>query len=239
MLALQRSRVLERRRAVALARHCPRVRSSRSARSSTVSLARDGQGACFYDRTGEKAKAIRARYEGGCGAYTQPRNGKGDAYAWVEVTAPVGLAAVGPTNTDQLADQLGAGRSAIGPPAPALAGLAIWGSVTGPGRRPSGEPRRHGRGRTRASAVDQNRGAPRRAHPRARIPRSASCRGAGRSRRRRRAARSARAAWRSTARRVARPAGPPDGRARRVVSARSGTDVAVAAEVLVVIPLWG
>ncbi|MBV8943128.1 MAG: hypothetical protein JO240_15485 [Solirubrobacterales bacterium] len=35
--------------------------------------------------TGEKAKAVKARYVGvcrGCGAYTQPRNGKGDAYAY-------------------------------------------------------------------------------------------------------------------------------------------------------------
>ena len=33
---------------------------------------------------GEKARAVKARYVGlcrGCGAYTQPRNGKGDAYA--------------------------------------------------------------------------------------------------------------------------------------------------------------
>jgi AraC-like DNA-binding protein len=40
--------------------------------------------AYFYDPTGEKAKAVKARYRGmcrGCGADTQPRNGKGDAYA--------------------------------------------------------------------------------------------------------------------------------------------------------------
>jgi hypothetical protein len=39
----------------------------------------------FYDPTGEKARAVKARYVGvcrGCGAYTQPRNGKGDAYAY-------------------------------------------------------------------------------------------------------------------------------------------------------------
>ena len=38
-----------------------------------------------WDPTGEKARAVKARYVGvcrGCGAYTQPRNGKGDAYAY-------------------------------------------------------------------------------------------------------------------------------------------------------------
>jgi hypothetical protein len=38
-----------------------------------------------YDPTGEKARAVKARYQGlcrGCGAYTQPRNGKGDAYRY-------------------------------------------------------------------------------------------------------------------------------------------------------------
>jgi hypothetical protein len=40
--------------------------------------------AYLYDPTGEKAKAVKARYQGtsrGCGATKQPRNGKGDAYA--------------------------------------------------------------------------------------------------------------------------------------------------------------
>ncbi len=39
----------------------------------------------FYDPTGEKAQAVKARYQGACrtcGAPTQPRNGKGDAYAY-------------------------------------------------------------------------------------------------------------------------------------------------------------
>ena len=34
---------------------------------------------------GQKAQAVKARYVGvcrGCGAYTQPRNGNGDAYAY-------------------------------------------------------------------------------------------------------------------------------------------------------------
>ena len=47
--------------------------------------------AYFYDPTGEKARAVKARYVGvcrGCGAYTQPRNGKGDAYAYCKALPP-------------------------------------------------------------------------------------------------------------------------------------------------------
>ena len=43
------------------------------------------------DPTGEKARAVKARYVGvcrGCGAYTQPRNGKGDAYAYCKSCHP-------------------------------------------------------------------------------------------------------------------------------------------------------
>ena len=78
-------RVAERRRAVALARHY------REFEGLTIQQIADRLGrapatikAYFYDPTGEKARAVKARYVGvcrGCGAYTQPRNGKGDAYA--------------------------------------------------------------------------------------------------------------------------------------------------------------
>src|SRR6202023_953193 len=47
--------------------------------------------AYFYDPTGEKAQAVKARFQGvcrGCGAYTQPRNGKGDAYAYCNACHP-------------------------------------------------------------------------------------------------------------------------------------------------------
>src|SRR5437764_3921600 len=47
--------------------------------------------AYLYDPTGEKARAVKARYVGvcrGCGAYTQPRNGKGDAYAYCKACHP-------------------------------------------------------------------------------------------------------------------------------------------------------
>jgi hypothetical protein len=51
--------------------------------------------AYFYDPTGEKARAVKARYVGvcrGCGAYTQPRNGKGDAYPYCKACHPGAIA---------------------------------------------------------------------------------------------------------------------------------------------------
>jgi AraC-like DNA-binding protein len=85
-------RVLERRRAVALARHF------REAEGLSIAQIADRLGrspatvkAYFYDPTGEKARAVKARYVGvcrGCGAYTQPRNGKGDAYAYCKACHP-------------------------------------------------------------------------------------------------------------------------------------------------------
>ena len=85
-------RVVERRRAVALARHYREVEGL-----SIAEIARHlGRSpatikAYFYDPTGEKARAVKARYVGvcrGCGAYTQPRNGKGDAYPYCKVCHP-------------------------------------------------------------------------------------------------------------------------------------------------------
>src|SRR5437763_13321180 len=85
-------RVLERRRAVALARH---FRESEGLSIAQIA-GRLGRSpatikAYFYDPTGEKARAVKARYVGvcrGCGAYTQPRNGKGDAYAYCKRCHP-------------------------------------------------------------------------------------------------------------------------------------------------------
>src|SRR5436305_8273241 len=84
--------VLERRRAVALARHF------REAEGLSIAQIADRLGrspatikAYFYDPTGEKARAVKARYVGlcrGCGAYTQPRNGKGDAYRYCKRCRP-------------------------------------------------------------------------------------------------------------------------------------------------------
>jgi AraC-like DNA-binding protein len=85
-------RVVERRRGVALARHY------REAEGLSIVQIADRLGrspatikAYFYDPTGEKARAVKARYRGvcrSCGAYTQPRNGKGDAYAYCKACHP-------------------------------------------------------------------------------------------------------------------------------------------------------
>jgi AraC-like DNA-binding protein len=85
-------RVLERRRAVALARHY-REFEGLSIKQIADRLGRSPATvkAYFYDPTGEKARAVKARYVGvcrGCGAYTQPRNGKGDAYAFCKACHP-------------------------------------------------------------------------------------------------------------------------------------------------------
>jgi AraC-like DNA-binding protein len=84
--------VTERRRAVALAHHFREAEglsiaeiAERLGRSPTTIKA------YFYDPTGEKVRAVNARYVGvcrGCGAYTQPRNGKGDAYRYCKRCRP-------------------------------------------------------------------------------------------------------------------------------------------------------
>src|SRR3984885_9018232 len=85
-------RVTERRRAVALAQHYRQFEglsitqiADRLGRSPTTIKA------YFYDPTGGKARSVKARYQGvcrGCGAYTQPRNGKGDAYSYCKRCRP-------------------------------------------------------------------------------------------------------------------------------------------------------
>jgi AraC-like DNA-binding protein len=85
-------RVVERRRAVSLARHY------REAEGLSIVQIADRLGrspatikAYFYDPTGENAQAVKTRYRGvcrGCGADTQPRNGKGDAYAYCKACRP-------------------------------------------------------------------------------------------------------------------------------------------------------
>lgn len=85
-------RVIERRRAVALAQHF------REAEGLSIKQIADRLGrspatvkAYFYDPTGDKARAVKVRYVGvcrDCGAYTQPRNGKGDAYLYCKACHP-------------------------------------------------------------------------------------------------------------------------------------------------------
>jgi hypothetical protein len=88
----ERGRLAERRRTVALAEHY-RVAEGLSIAQIAEGLGRSPAtiNAYFYDATGEKARAVKARYQGvcrGCGAYTQPRNGKGDAYAYCKACHP-------------------------------------------------------------------------------------------------------------------------------------------------------
>src|SRR3981081_1344987 len=85
-------RVAAPRRALALARQF------REAEGLSIAQIADRLGrspatikAYFYDPTGEKARAVKARYPGVCrggGAEPQPRHGKGDAYAYCKACHP-------------------------------------------------------------------------------------------------------------------------------------------------------
>ncbi len=79
-------RVVERRRAAQLARHYRDQEGLSIAQiARRLGRAEATVKAYLYDPTGEKARAVKARYRGvcrGCGAPTAPRNGKGDAYAY-------------------------------------------------------------------------------------------------------------------------------------------------------------
>ncbi len=86
-------RVLERRRAVALAQHC-REFEGLSIRQIADRLGRSPATvkAYFYDPTGEKARAVKARYPGGLPRLRRlhpARNGKGDAYAYCKACHPL------------------------------------------------------------------------------------------------------------------------------------------------------
>ena len=85
------ARVAERRRAAALARHYRDAEGLSIAEiARRLGRAEATVKAYLYDPTGEKARAVKARYVGvcrGCGAYTQPRNGKGDAYPYCNCAA--------------------------------------------------------------------------------------------------------------------------------------------------------
>ncbi len=75
--------VAERQRAVALARHFRETEGLSIAQiAERLGRAPATVKRYFDDPTGDKARAVKARYLGvcrGCGAYTQPRNSKGDA----------------------------------------------------------------------------------------------------------------------------------------------------------------
>ena len=82
----------QRRRAAAVARHYRDQEKLAIAEiARRLGRAEATVKAYLYDPTGEKARAVKARYQGvcrGCGAYTQPRNRKGDAYAYCNACHP-------------------------------------------------------------------------------------------------------------------------------------------------------
>ena len=84
-------RVAERRRAAQLARHY-RDQEGLAIAEIARRLGREKQPSKAISTipTGDKARAVKARYRGvcrGCGAPTAPRNGKGDAYAYCNCAA--------------------------------------------------------------------------------------------------------------------------------------------------------
>ena len=85
-------RVAERQRAVALARHFREAEGLSIAQiAARLGRAPATVKGYFYDPTGDKARAVKARYRGvcrGCGAPTTARNGKGDAYAYCKACQP-------------------------------------------------------------------------------------------------------------------------------------------------------
>ena len=89
-------RVHDRRRAAALARHYRDAEGlSIWEISRRLGRAEATVKAYLYDPTGEKARAVKRRYQGvcrGCGAPTAARNGKGDAYAYCKQCHPGAIA---------------------------------------------------------------------------------------------------------------------------------------------------
>ena len=93
-------RVHERRRAAALARHYRDEEGLSIAEiARRLGRAEATVKAYLYDPTGEKARAVKRRYQGvcrGCGAPTAARGGKGDAYEYCKGCHP---GAIEPTRT--------------------------------------------------------------------------------------------------------------------------------------------
>ncbi|HYB26983.1 MAG TPA: hypothetical protein VEF89_10250 [Solirubrobacteraceae bacterium] len=89
-------RVHERRRAAALARHYRDAEGlSIWEISRRLGRAEATVKAYLYDPTGDKARAVKRRYQGvcrGCGAPTAARRGKGDAYEYCKRCHPGAIA---------------------------------------------------------------------------------------------------------------------------------------------------
>jgi hypothetical protein len=85
-------RVAERQRAVALARYYGEAEGLSIAQiAERLGRAPATVKGYSYDPSGEKARAVKARFQGvcrGCGAPTQARNGKGDAYEYCKGCHP-------------------------------------------------------------------------------------------------------------------------------------------------------
>jgi hypothetical protein len=149
-------RVLERRRAVALAQHY-REFEGVSIREIADRLGRSPATvkAYFYDPTGEKARAVKARYVGvcrGCGAYTQPRNGKGDPTRTARPATPAPSGESGHASASCTRCVSGGLATGGCPPrmigrAPTRAGAAA--------RRSSGWPKRNGRRRASSPSCSE------------------------------------------------------------------------------------
>jgi AraC-like DNA-binding protein len=143
-------RVTERRRAVALARHYREFEGLSIAQiAQRLGRSPATVKAYFYDPTGEKARAVKARYQGvcrGCGAYTQPRNGKGDAYAYCKACHPGAIERR--WTRDVVLDAMRAWRARYGQ----LPSAYDW-SVTHARRRGGGALERLGEGEWPSAAV--------------------------------------------------------------------------------------
>jgi hypothetical protein len=111
-------RVQERRRAAALARHyrdeenLPIAEIARRLGRAPATVK-----AYLYDPTGERARAVKRRYQGvcrGCGAPTAARGGKGHAYQYCKGCHP---GAIAPTRTREwVRDAMRAWRARYGSP---------------------------------------------------------------------------------------------------------------------------
>ena len=111
-------RVRERRRAAALARHYRDEEDLSIAEiARRLGRAKATVKAYLYDPTGEKARAVKRRYQGvcrGCGAPTAARGGKGDAYEHCKRCHP---GAIAPTRTREwVRDAMRTWRALYGSP---------------------------------------------------------------------------------------------------------------------------
>ena len=146
-------RVRERRKAAALARHYRDEEGLSIAEiARRLGRAEATVKAYLYDPTGEKARAVKARYLGvcrGCGAPTTARGGKGDAYQHCKRCHP---GAIAPTRTREwVRDAMRAWRAWYGSPPSST----DWSRTHA--RRRGGDALKRWRDRDLAGAVDGHR----------------------------------------------------------------------------------